>query len=91
MPGTLNTADRTTEPVTRPATVVRFGQPALLVLQATVTEPDGTTGHLAMAMPAAGYGTAPWQLYALLTHLRQLRDAGGGRSRRSRRVPAPGR
>ncbi|MEZ0092527.1 single-stranded DNA-binding protein [Streptacidiphilus sp. EB129] len=62
-------------PATRPLVPVCFGQPALLVLQATVVEPDGTTGHLALAMPAVPFGTQPWQLFALLTYLHQLRES----------------
>ena len=60
----------------RQATAVVLGRPDLLVLQATVAEPDGTTGHLALAMPAGPFGTQPWQLFAVLTYLAQLHQAG---------------
>ncbi|MFJ5120898.1 single-stranded DNA-binding protein [Kitasatospora sp. NPDC088548] len=55
-----------------PVRLSRFS-PALATVRATVTGRQGVEQHLALCLPAAPYGTAPWLLGTLALYLAQLR------------------
>ncbi|MCC9309923.1 single-stranded DNA-binding protein [Kitasatospora sp. RB6PN24] len=58
-----------------PVPLSRFS-PALASIRATITGRQGVEQHLALCVPAAPYGTAPWLLGTLALYLTQRRQTG---------------
>jgi hypothetical protein len=52
-------------------------RPALCVVQATITTPDGRATRIARSMPAAPFGTPAWQMPRIAGYLAKLRRAEG--------------
>ena len=56
-------------------------RPALCVLHATITTPDGDVTSFGRSMPAAPFGTPAWQMPRIAGYLATLRRAGGAEPR----------
>ncbi|MER5638248.1 single-stranded DNA-binding protein [Kitasatospora sp. NPDC002227] len=64
--------ETTTRPPAASVRLSRFS-PSLATVRATLTGRQGVEQHLALCLPAAPYGTAPWLLGTLALYLAQLR------------------